>query len=93
MHTSAYRIHIWQDRFAAQGRAGLVDRPRRGRAPKLDPADLHFLETALEQGPQAYGLLTTIWSIRDVQALLERERGVQVSVYTVHRVVHALGFR
>lgn len=28
-----------------------------------------------------------------MQALLQRERGVAVSVYTVHRVVHALGYR
>jgi transposase len=92
-HTSAYRVHIWQERFAEQGRAGLVDRPRGGRAPKLGAADQRFLEMALEQGPQAYGLPTTIWSIRDLQALLARERAVVVSVYTVHRVVHALGFR
>jgi transposase len=35
----------------------------------------------------------TIWSIRDLQALLARERGVVVSVDTVHRTVHHLGFR
>lgn len=35
----------------------------------------------------------TVWSIRDLQALLKRERGVTVSVDTVHRAVHALGFR
>ena len=93
VHTSASRVHIWQERFAEQDRAGLVDRPRGGRALKLDAADQRFLERALEQGPQAYGLPTTIWSIRDLQALLQRERGVAVSVYTVHRVVHALGFR
>jgi hypothetical protein len=34
-----------------------------------------------------------VWSIRDLQALLARERGVVVSVDTVHRAVHALGFR
>ncbi len=35
----------------------------------------------------------TIWSIRDLQTLLARERGVAVSVDTVHRTVQALGFR
>jgi transposase len=93
LHTSAYRVHVWQDRFAAQGRAGLVDRPRGGRPAKLSGEDQTFLQTALEQGPQAYGFPVTIWSIRDLQALLKQERGVEVSVYTVHRVVHELGFR
>lgn len=91
-HTSAYRIRVWQMRFAEAGRAGLVDRPRGGRPAKLSADDLAFLAEALDQGPQAYELPMTIWSIRDLQALLQRERGVAVSVYTVHRAVHDLGF-
>lgn len=91
-HTSAYRIRVWQTRFAAEGRDGLVDRPRGGRPSKLGPDDLKFLEEALDAGPQAYDLPMTIWSIRDLQALLKRERQVDVSVYTMHRVVHDLGF-
>ena len=93
MGTAAHRIRIWQTRFAAEGRQGLLDRSRRGRPPALDAAACAFLEAALEQGPQAYGLLVTIWSIRDLQALLQRERGITVSVCTLHRVVHALGYR
>jgi transposase len=92
-HTSAYRVHVWHERFAREGRAGLLDRPRGGRPPKLNEADRAFLEAALERGPQAYGLPMTVWSIRDLQALLERERGLTVSVDTVHRAVHDLGFR
>ncbi|HLZ24743.1 MAG TPA: helix-turn-helix domain-containing protein [Ktedonobacterales bacterium] len=92
LHTSAYRVHVWQQRFAVEGRAGLVDRPRGGRPHALSATDRAFLEAALDQGPQAYGLPMTIWSIRDLQALLQRERGVVVSVYTVHRAVHDLGF-
>ena len=53
MHTSTYRMHIWQERFAEQGRARLVNRPRRGQAPKLGAVDQRFIELALEQGPQA----------------------------------------
>jgi transposase len=79
-HTTAYRVQVWQTRFAVEGRTGLVDRSRRGRPPKLDLADRAFLTAALEQGPQAYDLPVTVWSVRDLQALLERERGVQVSV-------------
>lgn len=77
-HTAAHRVHVWQRRFAAEGRAGLVDRARRGRPPKLDAADLTFLSVALDQSAQTYGLPVTVWSVRDVQALLARERGVEV---------------
>lgn len=92
-HTSAYRVHVWQERFRRAGRAGLADQSRGGRPPKLSAEDRAFLEAALDRGPQAYGLLTTVWTLRDLQALLQRERGIAVSVVTVHRVVHALGFR
>ena len=93
LQTSAYRVHVWQERFAAEGRTGLVDRPRGGRPHALSADDWAYLEAALEQGPQAYGVPVTIWSIRELQALLQRERGVAASVYTVHRAVQALGFR
>lgn len=93
LHTAAHRIRAWRERFLTEGRAGLVDRPRGGRPAKLDATALAFLEDALEHGPQTYGLPMTIWSIRDLQALVLRERGLTVSVCTLHRVVHALGFR
>jgi len=85
------RVRVWQRRFAAEGRQGLLDRSRRGRPPALDAAATAFVEAALEPGPQAYGLPMTTWTLRDLQALLLRERGLTVAVCTLHRVVHALG--
>ena len=90
-HTSAYRVHVWQERFGSAGREGLADRSRGGRPPKLAAEDRAFVEEALDRGPQAYGLPTLVWTLRDLQALLQRERGITVSVVTLHRVVHALG--
>jgi transposase len=92
-HTSAYRVHVWQERFGSAGRDGLADRSRGGRPPKLTADDRAFVEEALDRGPQAYGLPTLVWTLHDLQALLQRERGIAVSVVTVHRVVHDLGFR
>jgi transposase len=80
LHTSAYRVHVWQDRFASAGRAGLVDRPRGGRPHALSDADRAVLEAALERGPQAYDLPMTVGSIRDLQALLGRERAVHAMI-------------
>lgn len=92
-HTSAYRVHVWQERFASAGRDGLADRSRGGRPRTLAQDDRAFVEEALDRGPQAYDLPSTVWTLRDLQALLQRERGIAVSVVTVHRVVHELGFR
>jgi transposase len=93
LHMAAHRLRIWRSRFLSEGRVGLVDRPRGGRPHALDTAACALLAEALAQGPQAYGLPMTIWSIRDLHALLLRERGLRVSVDTVHRAVQALGFR
>lgn len=87
------RVRIWQRRFATEGRQGLLDRSRRGRPPALDEAGCAFVEAALEQGPQAYGLPLTVWTLRDLQAFLLSERGIRVSVCTLHRVVQTLGYR
>lgn len=51
------------------------------------------LREALERGPQAYGFPVTVWTLCDLQTLLLREREVQVSVATLYRVVHTLGYR
>jgi transposase len=91
--TAPHRVRAWQDRFLAEGRAGLADRARGGRPPKLDEAALAFVDEAVERGPQAYGFPVTVWTLRDLQTLLLRERGVQVSVCTLYRVVHTLGYR
>jgi transposase len=91
--TAPHRVRAWKDRFVAQGRVGLADQARGGRPPKLDAAALAFLNDALDRGPQAYGFPVTIWTLCDLQTLLLREREVQVSVATLYRVVHTLGYR
>ncbi|HEX9035517.1 MAG TPA: helix-turn-helix domain-containing protein [Ktedonobacterales bacterium] len=91
--TAPHRVRTWQERFRADGRAGLADRARGGRPPKLDAAGLAYLSVALDRGPQAYGFPVTVWTLRDLQTLLLRERQVQVSVATLYRVAPTLGYR
>ena len=62
-----------------------------GDRQRLDAAACAYVQDALEQGPQAYGLPVTLWTLRDLQALLLRERGITVSVCTLHRVRACLG--
>jgi putative transposase len=90
--TSPSRIRAWRTRYLARGRAGLADQPRSGRPPKLDAAACALLVEAIEAGPAAYGLPVTVWSVRDLRALLARH-GVDVCSATVHRGLHRLGYR
>lgn len=91
--TAPHRVRAWRSRFLASGRHGLADEPRPGRPPKLDAAALAFLREALEASPQTYGLPVTIWSIRDLRAVLAHRLGVRVCTATVHRAVQRLGYR
>jgi putative transposase len=91
--TAPHRVRAWRARFLAGGRQGLADEPRTGRPPKLDVAARAFLREALEAGPQAYGLPVTIWSIRDLRAVLAAHLGIRVCTATVHRAVQRLGYR
>jgi hypothetical protein len=38
-------------------------------------------------------LPVTVWSVRDLQALVQRERGMVVSVFTLQRTLQTLGYR
>jgi transposase len=91
--TAPQRVRVWRRWFLDGGRDRLADDRRTGRPPKLGPADLAFLDEALQRGPPAYGWPVTTWSIRDLQELLRQERHVEVSVYTVYRTVRGLGYR
>jgi transposase len=91
--TAPHRIRAWRTQFLARGRVGLVDAPRRGRPPKLGQAALALLEEALIRPPQDYGFLGTVWSVRDLGALLAHHHGVRVSTATVHRALLARGYR
>jgi transposase len=91
--TAPHRVRAWRAWFLEGGRNRLADDRRSGRPPKLGPDDLACLDEALQRGPLAYGWPVTVWSIRDLQELLRQRRGVQVSVFTVHRAVRGLGYR
>jgi transposase len=81
----------WRERFLAEGRNGLCDRPRRGRPPKLPMAARTLLVEALAADPGAYGYPVATWTIADLTDLLARH-GWMVSAVTVNRTVHALGY-
>jgi transposase len=91
--TAPHRVRAWRTRFLACGRAGLVDAPRPGRPPKLDSTALRFLEEAIGRSPQDYGLLSAVWTVRDLAALLASHHGVAVAPATVHRALLAHGYR
>jgi transposase len=63
-------------RFAAEGFAGLADRPRAGRPPRLTDDDLAAVEARLDADARS-GVRT--WTLPQLAAWLAEERGVTVT--------------
>lgn len=63
-------------RFQAEGFAGLTDRPRAGRPPRLTEADLLAVEACLDADARTGG---RTWTLPQLTAWLAEERGVVVT--------------
>jgi transposase len=77
-------------RFAAEGLAGLPDRPRCGRPPRLTEADLLALEERLD-ADAATGART--WTVGQAAGWLAEERGVVVTPAHLGEVLRRRDFR
>lgn len=77
-------------RFRDQGFAGLADRPRAGRPPRLREADLLALEERLD-ADAASGART--WTAAQAVGWLAEERGVRVGPAHLGEALRRRGFR
>jgi transposase len=71
-------LRKWVHRFAQEGIAGLVDRPRPGRPAKVTCALEKHLNRLVDQDPLAYGAIYSQWSCRELAAVLAQHTGVQL---------------
>lgn len=86
-------IYSWLARFDAEGPAGLYDRPRPGRPPKVDADAQRCLVTALTQRPEDYGYPASVWTTPLLRQHLAEACQVDVCADTLRRVLHALDYR
>src|SRR4051794_28032098 len=64
-------LRDWVRRYNAEGLAGLRDRPRSGRRPRLTPGQEAELVTAVGQGPDPDRDGVVRWRRVDLRALIE----------------------
>ena len=77
-------------RFAAEGFAGLADRPRAGRPPVLTDADLAAVEARLDEDARTGA---RAWTLPQLAAWLAEERGVSVTPGHLGERLKARDFR
>ena len=69
-------VSSWLDHWEESGLRGLYDHPRDGRPLKLSREDEEFIRAHMEEEPR---------SVKRTLALLDQERGKQVSRWTLKR--------
>lgn len=69
----------WQQRLHREGEAGLCDRRRSGRPPKLSEAQTEKVLCWVEESPRDFGFVTERWTAPRLATVIEDKFGVQLN--------------
>src|SRR5918911_380569 len=83
-------LRDWGQRYNEEGLAGLHDRPRPGRRPRLTPGQEAELAAAVERGPAPDRDGVVRWRRVDLQALIEARFAVRLHERSVGKVPRRL---
>lgn len=78
-------------RYNAEGLAGLHDRPRRGRAPRLDEARRALLRQLVVDGPDVEATGLSAWTLGDLCREVEARWSVRYHEGHMSKLVRGLG--
>ena len=85
-------LRDWVHRYNAEGVAGLVDRPRPGRPPRLSAAALDELIEIVEAGPEVETDGVVRWRCADLTGVVAGRFGVTLSERSVGRLLNDRGY-
>lgn len=72
-------VRRWQQRLHREGEAGLSDRRRSGRPPKLSDAQIEQVLCWVEESPRDFGFVTERWTAPRLATVIEDKFGVQLN--------------
>jgi transposase len=84
-------VHEWAKVMATRGEKGLVRVPT-GRKPRLNKVQLSQLAEHLQNGPQAHGYATALWTTERIAKLIHRQFGVRYHRDHVGRLMGQMGW-
>jgi len=85
-------VSLWLRHWQEEGLEGILEEPRSGRPPRLDPEQKQRLDGLIDSGPIAYGFLSGVWTAPMVARLIAEEFGVGYHPGHVRKLLRALGF-
>jgi transposase len=74
---SRQSVHLWYQRWQAEGVDGLRSRGPTGPSPKLSEAQLAQVEQALLEGASANGFVGELWTLDRIATVIERLTGIR----------------
>jgi len=89
-------VSEWNSTLEEEGIEGLKSTNNDGNQgpdPKLDEQDREQLGELLEEGAQAHGWETDLWTSKRVAELIEDEFGIGYTPRHCSRILHELGYR
>lgn len=90
LNVSRQSVSRWYAEWKKGGTATLRGAGRAGRKPKLDPQQLHQVESALRQGARAHGFGTDLWTLPRVATVIQRLTQVRYHPGHVWKILGAL---
>ncbi|MBC8230750.1 winged helix-turn-helix domain-containing protein [bacterium] len=72
---------------------GLYDKPRQGRPGKVNTKVKQSIDRCLQESPQEFGFLAGYWTIPLIIMYLFSQFGSWLSISTLRRTLHQLGYR
>jgi transposase len=85
-------LRDWVHRYNAEGVAGLVDRPRPGRPPRLTAEQVEALVAIVEAGPDVAVHGVVRWRCVDLQGVVAERFAVALSERQVGRILNRQGY-
>jgi transposase len=85
-------LRDWVHRYNAAGVAGLEDRPRPGRPPRLSSTELDALIEVVEAGPDVKVHRVVRWRCVDLKGMIARRFAVELSERSVGRLLNGRGY-
>ena len=86
-------LRDWVHRYNAEGPAGLVDKARSGRPPRLSADQLKELDAVVEAGPDVETDGVVRWRCVDLQRVIAEKYKVELCERSVGRILNDRGFR
>ena len=86
-------LRDWVHRFNADGPAGLLDKPRSGRPPRLSGDQLRAFDAIVESGPDLEADGVVRWRCVDLRRVIAEQYSITLSERSIGRILNERGFR